>query len=218
MLIFFFKNSLLFLYIKDIIVKKYYLKQMKGICLILFLCLFQMFFCFNRANEILKEIFPFFKNAVSNILVKEDIIVKNKRFVITNLDFSNVEFEFYNNNYISFNIPGINSYYNFDVYPNPGNRDIHGNYFIYNKSFNFRGRLQFIRDNSYTNDYRPLWTDYQMGFDLEPISIDENMLFVEYVKEDYYEMNGYVYKKVTDEWEITMFNLLSRLYKEGMIN
>ena len=206
MLIFFFKNSLLFLYIKDIIVKKYYLNQMKGICLILFLCLFQMFFCFNRANEILKEIFPFFKDAVSNILVKEDIIVKNKRFVITNLDFSNVEFEFYNNNYISFNIPGINSYY------------IHGNYFIYNKSFNFRGRLQFIRDNSYTNDYRPLWTDYQMGFDLEPISIDENMLFVEYVKEDYYEMNGYVYKKVTDEWEITMFNLLSRLYKEGMIN
>ena len=191
---------------------------MKGICLILFLCLFQMFFSFNKANEILKEIFPSFKSAVSNMLVKEDIIVKNKRFVITNLDFSNVEFEFYNNNYISFNILGLNSYYNFDVYPNPGNMDIHGNYYIYNKSFNFHGRLQFVRDTSYTNDYRPLWTDYQIGGDLEPISIDENMLFVEYVKEDYYEMNKYVYKNMYDEWEYTIFELLSRLYKEGMIN
>ena len=130
------------------------------------------------------------------MLVKEDIIVKHKRFVIINLDFSNVEFEFYNNNYISFNICGLNSFYNFDVYPNPGNKDIHGNYYIYNKSFNFHGRLQFVRDTSYTNDYRPLWTDYQIGGDLEPISIDENMLFVEYVKEDYYEMNDYAFKKM----------------------
>ena len=198
--------------------KKYYLKQMKGICLILFLCLFQMFFSFNRANEILRELFPYFKNAVSNMLVKEDIIVKNNKFVITNLDFSNVEFEFYNNNYISFNIPGINSYFNFDVYPNPGNRDIHGNYFIYNKSFNFHGRFQFVRDTSYTNGYRPIWTDYNMGLELEPVSIDENILFVEYVKEDYYEMKKYVSKRIFDEWESTIIELLSRLYKEGIIN
>jgi hypothetical protein len=33
-----------------------------------------------------------------------------------------------------------------------------------------------------------------------------------------YEMNDYAFKKMCNEWEYTIFELLSRLYKEGMIN
>ena len=192
---------------------------MKGFYVILFLCVLQEFFCYNfRAEMILRDLFPSFKSAVSKMIIREDIIVKNKYFYIDDLFFDTIEFDFYNSRYIDFRISGVKTYFNFDVYPNPGNRDIHENNEVQNKDFNFRGHFEFVRDTSYTSGYRPHWIDYNIYFDLEPVYFDDNMKMREYVIEDYYQMRGEVQKNLCNEWEYLIIELLSRLYSEGIIN
>ena len=68
---------------------------MKGFYVILFLCVLQEFFCYNfRAEMILRDLFPSFKSAVSKMIIREDIIVKNKYFYIDDLFFDTIELIF----------------------------------------------------------------------------------------------------------------------------
>ena len=185
----------------------------------LLLLFFQLFQCDEIPNQILKELYPDFQADISNFGMRDDIIVKNKRFVITDLSFYKINFNFYNKRNIDLKIEGLNCFLNFDVYPNPGNWDVHSNHQINLKDFRFSLKVEFIRDtNCHYSRYRPFWTNYFGGFDLEPVSIDDNIPFVEYVREDFYVMKEQIMKKLTDSSESILIELIARLYERGLVD
>ena len=185
----------------------------------LLLLFFQLFQCDEIPNQILKELYPDFQADISNFGMRDDIIVKNKRFVITDLSFYKINFNFYNKRNIDLKIEGLNCFLNFDVYPNPGNWDVHSNHQINLKDFRFSLKVEFIRDtNCHYSRYHPFWTNYFGGFDLEPVSIDDNIPFVEYVREDFYVMKEQIMKKLTDSSESILIELIARLYERGLVD
>ena len=76
----------------------------------LLLLFFQLFQCDEIPNQILKELYPDFQADISNFGMRDDIIVKNKRFVITDLSFYKINFNFYNKRNIDLKIEGLNCF------------------------------------------------------------------------------------------------------------
>lgn len=191
---------------------------MKFAYYLVFIVIIQEFMCHEIADQILYELYPDILRTMSFTKVPDDIIVKNIEFIIPEIPFYKIEFFFDGRMNIKFSIRDINCYLNINVHPNPGDPNLYEHYKINLKNFWLRGDIEFVRDYSEPNRYKPYYKNWSISYDCDPINIDNTILFYEYVKEYYYTINNKVFKKFRDYWEGLINEIIQRLYLRGVIS